>query len=139
MPTIKVIYGDTIQLYLSQWLSTAGNFSFDFAWQTNRMQVRCKCGAILRTDQPTVSAADPTGIAIPWVLQDWVAIHGHNGTHGATEKMAAEYAALSAIGALTELEKVKAGIAELLVTKGRRPSEAPKRKPVKILSGRRFR
>ena len=69
-----------MDIYLHQWLETAGNFQLDLAWQTNRAQVRCKCGAILRFDQPQVNGAAPAP-AIPWVLQDWVVKHGKNGPH----------------------------------------------------------
>lgn len=65
--------------YLRQWLHTAGVFDLNFAWQTDRIQVRCKCGAILRLNTPTSEE-------MPWVLQDWVSTHGHNGNHGVEVK-----------------------------------------------------
>lgn len=67
----------SVHIYLHQWLSTAGEFSVDMAWQTNRMQLRCKkCSAILRV--PQLEKADE----MPFVLQDWVSMHGYNGNHG---------------------------------------------------------
>jgi hypothetical protein len=71
----------SVDMYLHQWLSTAGEFSVDMAWQTNRMQLRCReCSAILRV--PQLEKADE----MPFVLQDWVSMHGYNGNHGVEPK-----------------------------------------------------
>src|ERR1039457_4358443 len=66
-----------MDMYLRQWLATAGNFQLELAWETNRAQLRCKCGAIFRFDQPQPNAT----LEKPWVLQDWVVKHGLNGPH----------------------------------------------------------
>ena len=70
----------SVEMHLYQWLRTAGDFQVNLAWQTDRLQIRCKCGAILRCEQLSVDGD------IPWVLQDWVATHGHNGNHGVESK-----------------------------------------------------
>jgi hypothetical protein len=122
--------------YLRQWLSTAGTFSVDLAWQTDRMQIRCKCGAILRISQPTTTE-------IPWLLQDWVSTHGHNGSHGADKPTSIE----GAIVPLTADFKHVAdpdGIfhrtsAGTLLVGTSAPSAPPKSKTARIVKGRRFR
>jgi hypothetical protein len=79
----------SVQTYLYQWLSTAGEFSVDMAWQTNRMQLRCKkCSAILRV--PQLEKADE----MPFVLQDWVSMHGYNGNHGVPVPVTADFKSL---------------------------------------------
>ncbi len=79
-----MVMNSDVSLYLRQWLNTAGTFSIDLAWQTNRMQIRCKCGAILRVDQP-VSRDE-----ISWALQEWVVKHGFNGPHDTEPKLPAQ-------------------------------------------------
>jgi hypothetical protein len=100
----------SVDAFLRQWLATAGLFSLTYAWQTDRMQLRCgKCSAILRV--PQLEKADE----VPFVLADWVQQHGHNGNHGVEPKLPLIKVVLSPVPVTADFKPVTARIA-----KGRR-------------------